>query len=74
MQKAVLDEGVLELALRYLRAQAAEAGSSSAAALPGEAGDETGPLALLRQASWLLSNLCRPRPQDDKLCVSFSEV
>ena len=30
-------------------------------------------LALLRQGAWLLSNLCRPRPEDDRLYVSAGQ-
>ena len=72
MQKAVLEEGVLAPVLGCMRTSAAAA---AAAAAPlnspeGEEGAELkGPLALLRQSAWLLSNLCRPRPQDDKIYV-----
>ena len=30
-------------------------------------------LALLRQGAWLLSNLCRPRPEDERLYVSAGQ-
>ena len=78
MQKAVLEEGVLEPVLSCMKAAVAAVAATSAAAVDpsrteGGGGrgikEDRGPLALFRQAAWLLSNLCRPRPQDDKIYV-----
>ena len=71
MQKAVLEEGVLAPVLGCMRTSAAAAAAAAPTAPPevDDGSEPKGPMALLRQSAWLLSNLCRPRPQDDKIYV-----